>query len=32
MERLRGGPAEVRVARLEARVGELDRTLVVIES
>ena len=32
MQRLRGVLAEVRAARLEARVGELDRTLVVIES
>jgi hypothetical protein len=32
MQRLRGVLAEVRAARLEARVGELDRTLVVVES
>lgn len=32
MRRLRGVLADVRAARLEARVGELDRTLVVIES
>jgi len=32
MKRLRGRLQEVRAARLAARVGELDRTLVVIES
>jgi hypothetical protein len=32
MQRLRGGFGEVRAARLEARVGELDRTLLVVES
>lgn len=32
MQRLRGVLAEVRAARLDARVGELDRTLVVVES
>ena len=32
MRSLRGTLREVRAARLEARVGELDRTLVVVES
>ncbi len=32
MQPLRGALAEVRAARLEARVGELERTLLVIES
>ena len=32
MRPLRGGLAEVRAARLEARVGELARTLLVVES
>jgi transposase len=32
MKRLRGRLREVRAARLAARVGELDRTLVVVES
>jgi hypothetical protein len=32
MQRLRGRLREVRAARLTARVGELDRTLVVVES
>ena len=32
MQPLRGVLAEVRAARLEARVGELDRTLLVVES
>ena len=32
MQPLRGALRDVRAARLEARVGELDRTLVVVES
>lgn len=32
MKRLRGDLKEVRAARLRSRVGELDRTLVVVES
>lgn len=32
MQRLRGTLREVRAARLRARVGDLDRTLVVVES
>jgi hypothetical protein len=32
MQPLRGGLKEVRAARLEARVGELERTLLVVES